>query len=69
MAEEQITIKMTMTKDEFATTGQRDPVQAAKSLDPELRWFDQWMMSKDMEPLSTPEREIIREYLGAKLMS
>lgn len=65
--EVQITISMNTDKEEFLSSAKDNPVAAAKSLAPELRRFDNWMMSKGMDPLTRIESQILKEYLGSKL--
>jgi hypothetical protein len=63
-----ISIKMGVDEEGFKRQAATDPILAANHLDPELRVFEQWMMSRGMEPLTSVEKQIVREYLGYKLV-
>jgi len=67
--EEQIAIQMNMDKESFCKVAKSKPIVAAESLEPELRHFEQWMLSRGMDPLSRLEKQIVKEYLGFKLVS
>lgn len=69
MPKQAIEIDMTTDKESFREQAERDPVGAAASLNPELKAFENWMMRRGMEQLSRVEQQIIREYLGYKLVA
>ena len=53
----------------FRETALKNPIQAADLLETELRKFDDWMVDgRNMDPLTRYERQILREYLGFKLL-
>lgn len=67
--ETDILIKMTMPVASFRELAKNEPIKAAESLDLELKDFEGWMAQRGMEPLSRPERQILKEYLGFKLVT
>lgn len=67
--ETDILIKMSMPVAEFKKLAERSPVVAAESLQPELESFENWMMRRGMERLTRVELQILREYLGFKLVT
>lgn len=67
--ETDILIKLSISIAEFKKLAKDQPIKAANHLGPELRQFEQWMMSRGMEPLSRVELAIVREYLGFKLVA
>lgn len=69
MVKEAIEIEMNIDKESFRKQAESDPVGAAEALGPELRQFENWMMRRGMEQLSKVELQIIREYLGYKLVA
>jgi len=69
MAKQTIEIEMSLDAETFREVAERDPVSAANSLAPELKAFENWMMRRGMDPLTKVETQIIREYLGFKLVA
>lgn len=67
--ETDILIKMSMPVAEFRRMAEVAPIKAAESLDPEIETFEQWIMARGMERLSKAESQILREYLGFKLVA
>lgn len=66
--ETSISIKMDLDRETFKQRADKDPVGAAASLAPEIRAFESWMMKRGMDPLTRVESQIVREYLGYKLV-
>lgn len=66
--ETDILIKMNVTVAEFKRLAESEPIKAADSLEPELEDFEQWMRRRGMD-LTRVERQILREYLGFKIVS
>lgn len=64
-----IPIKLDVDKETFRQQAKSDPIEAAVSLEVELKDFDNWMMRRGMEQLSRIEKQIVREYLGFKLVT
>lgn len=62
-----ITIQATLDRESFIAKAKSTPVEAANSLAPEMRAFENWMMRRNMDPLTSIESQIIREYLGYKM--
>jgi hypothetical protein len=71
MANQDVEISITMTtdRDSFRQQAETEPVKAAEALAPELRAFENWMMKRGMDQLSRVELQIVREYLGYKLVA
>jgi hypothetical protein len=67
--EVEITISMSTDRDSFRQQAESEPVKAAESLTPEIKAFENWMMRRGMEQLSKVELQIVREYLGYKLVA
>jgi hypothetical protein len=67
--ETDILIKMSMPVAEFRRLAEKEPVKAADSLDTELQDFEAWVMRRGMGRLTKVERQILREYLGFKLVT
>lgn len=68
MAAFKIDIEMNMTPQEFRKRAETDPVTAAMSLDGEIEKFQKWVTGRGMDPLTRYETQILREYLGFKLL-
>jgi|GEM_PF-6900469 len=66
---ETIEIVMSLDKEGFRRLAEKEPVKAADSLGAEIRAFENWMMGQGMEPLSSVEQQILREYLGYKIVT
>jgi hypothetical protein len=63
-----IAISMEGDRESFRQQAETEPVRAAESLAPELKAFENWMMRRGMG-LSRVETQILREYLGFKLVT
>lgn len=63
-----IEINMPVTKEEFQAAAKESGAKAAVYLDPELRKFDVYLETRNMDPMGKIERSILREYLGWKLV-
>ena len=67
--EETITVDLPITKDQFRDMVKKNPVTAAMYLENEILTFDAQLQRKGMDPLTRYERQILKEYLGFKIMS
>lgn len=68
-SEEAIHIEMFISAEEFREKAKSDPVSAARYLDGEISAFDAWMQGRGMDMLTRYETQILREYLGFKLVT
>ena len=64
-----ILIGLDVDKETFRQQAKSDPVKAAAGLEAELKSFENWMVRQGMEQLSSVEKQIVREYLGFKLVT
>lgn len=64
-----IEIDIPISADEFRELAAEKPVLAGQQLERELRHFDQHLMRSKMDPMTRYERQMVREYLGYKLVS
>jgi hypothetical protein len=64
-----IEIDIPISLEEFKELAAKEPSAAARSLDRELRHFDQHLMRNKMDPMTRFERQMVREYLGYKLVN
>ena len=53
---------------EFKSLAKLNPVEAGKQLDAELRAFDNHLMRNRIEPMNRFERQMVREFIGYKLV-
>lgn len=62
-------IELHITPDEFKEMAETNPVAAAQHLDGEIQKFEEWMLGRGLDPLTRYETQILREYLGFKIVS
>ena len=63
-----IEIDMPIGLEEFKELAAKNPLEAAKHIERELRHFDQHLMNNKMDPMTRFERQMVREYIGHKLV-
>lgn len=63
-----VSIEMSVDREIFRQKAEKDPVGAAEALNPEIKAFEHWLMRRGMDPLTRVESQIVREYLGYKLV-
>ena len=66
---ETFSIEFYLKPEEFKEMARADPVAAAQHLDLEIQNFEDWMVNRNMDPLSRFENQILREYLAWKIVS
>jgi hypothetical protein len=65
----QISIELEINREEFKSLVKTDPLKAGKLLDTELKEFDRYLDSKGTGMMARHERDLLREYLGRKLIA
>ena len=63
-----IDIDLPMKVGEFKALAKSDPVEAGQQLETELRAFDNHLMRNRIEPMGRFERQMVREFIGYKLV-
>lgn len=69
MEKHPVQIQLDISPEEFRKRAETEPIKAAESLSSEIQSFNRWVMDRGMDPLTKLEVQILREYLGYKLVS
>jgi len=65
----QVGIALRCSHKEFKEVAREEPAMAGKAIDPELESFTEYLLSGGQDRMTRVEVQILREYIGFKLMS